>query len=71
MRYLMQMVGSDQQSCGADTVQFTVGSTWMFMHQNVQDELGLEMSRQQTGLQCQRDYESKGADGLVMGVHNK
>jgi hypothetical protein len=39
MRYLMQMVGSDQQSCGADTVQFTVGSTWMFIHQNVQDEV--------------------------------
>lgn len=42
-------------NCGADTVQFTVGSTWMFMHQNVQGELGLEMSRQQTGLQCERE----------------
>lgn len=51
----MQMAASDQQSCGADAVQFTEGSTWMFIqYLNVQDE-DLKMNRQQTGLQCQRE----------------
>ena len=56
MRYLMQMDGSDQQSCGVDAVQFTVGSTWMFIqYLNVQQDEDLVMNRQQTGLQCQRE----------------